>query len=681
MHSLERLFKPTSLAVVGASTDPRKAGYQMLYALQRFPGELYPINPKADVILGFPVLPNLEAIGKPVDLVILTIPAVACVKALQQAGEIGAGAALIIGGGFAETGGTGRRVQQDLLAVCRQYGIRLLGPNTSGFVNPGAGLAATFSSWISTLPAGGIGLISQSGAMNLILAALTATQGLGISLAVGIGNGADVDIPEALEYLAADDTTRVIMLYLEGVRQGRRLFEVIRRTTARKPVLILTVGQGDIGAFAASHTGNLIGSYAIKRAALQQAGAVLIDSSETLVDAANLLSRVRLAAREDPAVGLLTGQAGPAMVIADYLRSNNVRIPELHPDTVGRIQQFLPPLTFVRNPVDTGRPEASFPKVLQAVAGDPGLDVLITYALHEPATMDPVAVFRELKPHIRQPLIFGTAGFPENIEPVREGLAELDIASFPSPSRTAKAALALVEDARAAHRKNLPQDIPEFGVKLDPLQETPDEAAAKEWLSRIGIASPRHFVCRTHEEAHTAFENLAKPCVVKVLDPAITHKTEAGGVFLNIASTAQLSTALQRLDAIGHGDSRRYLLEETAAEGVEIIIGATRDPGFGPAVLLGLGGTAAEALGDITMRLAPLSLAEAEQMLSELKGRALLQGWRGAPAPDRRQIAATLVKIGRLMTDHPEIAELDLNPVRVYPQGLLVLDALIVVRP
>ncbi|MEJ2025007.1 MAG: CoA-binding protein, partial [Deltaproteobacteria bacterium] len=382
----------------------------------------------------------------------LTIPAKACGGVLAEAGEHNVGTALIISGGFGETGETGNSVEDDIVAVCRRYSIRLLGPNTAGFGNPKAGVFANFTPWIGRLEAGPIGIVSQSGAMNLILAALVQRERFGISLATGIGNGVDVGVADVVEYLAGDPDTKVIALYLEGVREGRRLFEAIRSATAKKPVIVFAVGQADVKDFAVSHTGNLMGSFALKKAALVQAGAVVVSSSDDLVDAANLLSRVRLKPCPDPGVGLLTGQAGPGMVIADYLRSHSVTLPALEPETVEKIGRLIPPMTFVKNPVDTGRPSRTFREVLLAMAEDPAMDALVTFAIHEPAVVDPVGLFREVKGDVKQPIVFGTSGFPDDISPVQRALESINIASFASPDRTARATWALVEDAKAAYR-------------------------------------------------------------------------------------------------------------------------------------------------------------------------------------------------------------------------------------
>lgn len=697
MHPLDYLYKPRSIAVVGASAEEAKAGYQMVHALKVFPGEVYPINPRAETILGYKAYPSLKAVGKPVDLAIFAIPALSCVKALQEAGEAGVRAALIIGGGFAEAGGEGIKAQEEIVSICHKYDIKLLGPNTAGFTNPKAKVIANFSPWIGEISAGGVGIIAQSGAMSFSLAALTKTLDLGASLITGIGNGAVVNIADVVEYLGEDEDTKVIVLYLEGVGvgQGRRLYEVIKKTTAKKPVIFYTIGQTDIGEFAVSHTGNLIGSYKLKVAALIQAGAVRADSGDDAIDAASLLLRRRLQPKENPGVGLLTGQAGPGLVMADYLKSRGVLLPELQPSTIDKIKKELPPISYIKNPVDTTRPGQTFPNVLQAMAEDPSIDILTVFSLHEPIIIDPAGLFKRFK-DVKQPLIFGTGGFPEHLLPTRKLLAEQNIPLFISPDRTAKAVRAMVDDSKAAYRlqNSRTQGDGPF-VLSQPIKKAPNEAEALDILDRIGIPSPKRAVCSTHEEALQAFAGLNKPCVVKVLDPLILHKTEVGGVILGVKTEEQLIDALKRIDGIKTetnkrgksklrankaGDNKKYLLAETAEEGLEIIIGGVNDPAFGPAVLLGLGGTMAEAFGDVSMRLAPLTELDAREMIAELRGNKLFYGWRGSPAADINCLVGALQKIGRLMAGHPEIKEMDINPVRVYEKGLLALDALVILK-
>lgn len=679
MNTLDRLFQPKSLAVVGASNNEDKVGYHLVYALRNFPGKLYPINPKEAEVQGLKAYPNLASIGHPVDIAALCIPAKACLNATKECGEAGVGVVFIAGGGFGEADEQGKSLQDQIVAACRQYGVRLLGPNTAGFVNPAMGVTANFNPLVSNFKPGNVAVVSQSGAVSVVIGTVIQSNRLGVSVGVGLGNAPDLAVPEVLEYLADHEPTKAIAVYLEGVTDGRRLYEAITKTTRKKPVVVFTVGQADIGAFAASHTGKLIGSFALKKSAMTQAGAVVVSSSNDLVDAAHALSKVRLAPTENPGVGILTGQAGPAMIMTDYLRLRSVSIPELAPETVERIAKVLPIKTYIKNPVDTARPlHHIFMDVSQIIAEDPNIDILTTYAMHEPMCVEPVMLYRAMKSRTKKPMLFATSGLPEDLAPILRDLESMDIPAFVSPDRTAVATWALVEDAKAAYRKTRTCDTTDNGPVIAPLTQSPDEARAKAMLSKLGIPVPKNAVCNTHPDVLDAFLHLKKPCALKILSAAVTHKTEVGGVHLNIETPEALQAALKKIDAIDAPGEKGYLLEEMAGNGLEIILGAKNDPSFGPTVMIGLGGTAAEALGDVSMRLAPLNTADAMDMIHELKTRALFDAWRGGPVYDKAAVARTLVKLGNLMVQHPEIREIDLNPVRVYENGVLVLDALIV---
>jgi acetate---CoA ligase (ADP-forming) len=676
---LDRLLDPASIAVVGASTSPEKAGYQALLTLRGFGGRLFPINPGATEILGFKAYPSLaaarDATGVAPDLALLVIPAAGVLEAIRDAVRAGCGGVLIVSGGFAETGGEGATLQEEAAALCREAGLRILGPNTSGFVRPRTRCAASFAPGVEEIPAGPVAVVAQSGGVNLVLAFLVHRLGLGLSLAVGLGNAVDVDAADVLEHLAADADTRAIALHLEGVRDGRRLFDALRRVTPRKPVVAVTPGRADIGAFARSHTGNLIGAWDRRVAALRQSGVVVVDTTDEAADAVAALARGRIAPRPDPGIGILTGQAGPGLLIVDRLKAGGVSVPELAPESLRRIESLLPPLTFRRNPVDTGRPSPAFPAVLRVIADDPNVDAVAVFALHEPAALDPVAVFG---PGVSKPVVFATTGLSESIAPTLAALARIGIPAFGSPERLATAARALAEDARLAWRaRHAPgsTQTPPVRVMLEPPF---DEAKAKALVAAYGIPAPAGVACGTHAEALAALAALRKPVVAKILASEVAHKTEAGGVKVGIDGPAALQAALAELDAIPLSGPRRYLIEEMAPAGVELIAGAVRDPSFGPVVLVGLGGTAAEALQDTAVRLAPLSEDGALEMLDELRGRRLLAGWRGAPPVDRAAVARAIVALGRILLEHPELAEIEINPLRASSGGVLALDALVV---
>lgn len=678
MSDLDKLFKPQSIAVVGASNNHDKVGYHLIYALRKYPGKLYPINPKEGEIQGRKAYPSLQDVGEPIDMVALCIPARACLGAIEDAAEVGVGVIFITGGGFAEADQQGQSLQDEIVDACRRNNIRLLGPNTAGFFNPRLGVMANFAPLVSFFPAGDIAVVSQSGSMSIILGTVLQTNRLGVSIGVGVGNSPDISVSEILEYLANHEETKAIAVYLEGVVDGRRLFDAITKTTKKKPVVVFTVGRADIGEFASSHTGALMGSFALKIAALKQAGAVVVSSSNDLIDAAHILSKVRLAPNKNPGVGMLSGQAGPALVMTDYLRGLSVHIPKLEKDAISDISKALPVKTFIQNPVDTARPlHHIFEKVFSTIIEDKNIDLILTYALHEPMCVEPVKLYQAMQRKHSKPMVFVTNGAPEDINPTLRDLESMDVPAFCSPERGALAVWALVEDARVRYRKERDL-IPDKIVSISQtLSQSPDEAEAKKLLSKLDIAVPQHRVCQSHQEVFTAFSELQKPCVVKVLSSSISHKTEVGGVHLHIEDEAALKVALDQIDSIEVSRDTEYLLEEEADPGLEIIIGAKNDASFGPTVLLGMGGTAAEAMEDIAIRLAPLTVNDGLDMISELKVSTLFDNWRGGPQYDKQAVARALVTIGSFISLHPEIMEIDLNPVRVYESGCVVLDALV----
>lgn len=508
--NLQRLLAPASVAVVGASAAPEKAGHQALLALRTFSGDVFPINPKESAVLGIKAFPSLRAVERPVDLVVFALPAPACVREVREAIACGCGGGMVISGGFAEAGAAGAALQAELEALCAGSSFRLLGPNTAGFMNTEVGLTACFVAGADRVPRGEIGIVAQSAGVNLTVSFLLSKLGYGITTAVGLGNAIDVDAAEVLRFLGEHPGTRAIALHVEGIRHGRRLYDTLRAVTRAKPVVALTVGKTDVGEFAQSHTGNLIGAYDLRASALRQAGAVVVESTEELAEAAAVLSLRRLAPKRRPGIGVVTAQAGPGLLMLDELKSKGVSVPALMPGTMDRLASQLSVATHLKNPVDTARPGPSFPDVLAAVAGDAQIDAVVTYALDEPAALRPVEIFGSLSRSTSTPLLFGTMGPSEAVAGVVEGLRAQRIYVAESPERLARAAVVLVEDA-AFQARMLRVD-----EGLDPLPDVElpglhDEHAAKQLLEAVGVRTPRAAACATHAEARAAFRELTKP--------------------------------------------------------------------------------------------------------------------------------------------------------------------------
>ncbi|MBO8191753.1 acetate--CoA ligase family protein [Streptomyces oryzae] len=666
---LETLFAPRGIAVVGASTDPAKLGAALARSVTRFPGFVGLVNsrrpdPSAEVYASVAE----AAEHGPVDLALVCVPAPGCADAVAEAAKAGARAAVVYGGGFAEAGPQGERYQRELTDVAERTGIRLLGPNTSGFLAPG--LTASFVPGAADVPAGRIGVVAASGGVNHALAFLLSEAGYGVSLAVGLGNGVDVTTADVLDHLACDPHPTAVALHIESVTDGRRLTDAVARLTATCPVVALVVGRHDISAFAASHTGALATSWRTTRAALVQAGAVLVDDERELVDAVGALSLARLPAAAAPGVGLVTAQAGPGMLLLDNLRGRHAAVPELTADTRRALAEILPPLTYQANPVDTGRPGPGFAAVLDAVAADPAVDLIAGYALHEPAAFDLVGAVDAARHSV--PMLLGVGGTGDDARRVRRALLERGVPAAGDPHGLAAMTGALLADARARSRTTA---VPAAPAPVDVGPGPWDEDQAKTLLNRLGVPTMPRRACADRAQAHRALAELPGPVAVKLLDAAVLHKTEIGGVLLGVRTPQELDAALDAIEAAG---ACRFLVESMAPEGVDLVVGARHDPVFGPVVLVGLGGTTAEALADVSIRLAPLSVSEAAAMPGELAGHALLDGWRGGPVLDPVALGRVTAALGDLLATHPELAELEINPLRITAQGLVALDAVLI---
>src|SRR5690625_4383995 len=523
---LTALFEPRSIAVIGATAAAEKAGFAMMESLSGFGGDLYPVNPRAAAagqeILRRPAYESVAAIGRAVDLAVIVVPPAAVPAALTDCGAAGVRAAVICAGGFAESGEAGARLQEEVQQVALRAGIRLLGPYPSGFMNPAAGVFANFMPAVRDLTPGPVSGVAQSGGVNLVLSFLLAQVGLGLRLGVGLGNAVDVSFPDVLDHLAQDVGTTAVGLHVEGISDGPGVMAAVRRLAARKPVVALKVGRNDVGDFAQSHTGALTGSYELTCAALAQAGAVLVADPTEMIDALSALAHLRLPPHPDPGVGVITGQAGPGLIIADHLTGAGVRVPELRAATTARLTELLPPLTYQRNPVDTGRPSATFPDVVGAVAADPGVDLVGVYALDEPGALDPAAALAAAEGRA----VFASGG-PAGV--LRERAADLAARGIPmldAPDRLARALTAVVADARAQHQRTLDEGGRALGHEV--LGETPDEDGAKSLIAAAGLPLGPRRVAATHAAARAALAELGGPLVGKVLHPQVLPKSDVG---------------------------------------------------------------------------------------------------------------------------------------------------------
>ena len=429
--------------------------------------------------------------------------------------------------------------------------------------------------------------------------------------------------------------------------------------------MVLKVGRSDVAEFALSHTGRLIGDFVVTRAALAQAGAVIVDDVGQLVDAMRALVMCRMGPSDSPGIGVVTGQAGPGLFITDVLRSRGVRVPPLSESTVKGLHGLLPPLTMLTNPVDTGRPSETFGQVLSAVAADDEIDALVVYALKESDAINPEVAFRTPGVGGSLPVVFGTSGPREMLELGRRALDAMGVPQYPTPEQAARAMCALVEDARGRARRDAA--IPAAVAPAPALPDAPlDEHVSKQLLEALGVMTPARRVCAERSAAHDALSALGAPVVVKVLDPDIAHKASVGGVHLDVATPAQLDAALDAIDQISGSSSGGYLVEAQVAPGADLLVGGVRDRVWGPVIAFGRGG------GDVESRPAAWRVAP----LTDLDLAELVAGVD--PAIDPRAVAPVLRAVEALLLAHPAITEIDVNPVRLISDGAVALDALVV---
>ncbi len=678
MSGLARLFEPRSIAVLGASRNPAKLGHRLLENVRAggYAGRIHPVNPGGEPILGLETVASIEALPEGVDLALVSLPAAAVPAALEALAARRAGAAVVLSSGFGEVDDGGRGVQRDLLATARAAGMRLVGPNCMGVYSAPCRLNATYF-WDLPRLDGGIGVISQSGAYGGLIFRHLGSRGLGVRHFLSIGNQADVDVAEIVEYLADDAGTTVIACFVEALRDGRRFVAATRRATTRKPVVVFKGGRSDAGRRAAgSHTGALAGTYDVYRAAFRRAGAVAVDDTEELFDAIEALAASAHRRPAAPALAVVTVSGGPSVVAADAAEQAGLAVPPLSAETRAALRALLPPFAAVGNPVDLTpqvAPEQigaavrlvfDQPEIAGVVVIDVGLDIAeLADAIVEAsgATGKPAVAF--------------TADAPGIAERFRRG----GIAVLSSPERAVRAWRALwrartTPDVAASPPRAVPTDLAR-AIAAAPAGPLP-YALARRALEAMGVTFCRERGSTTEDEAVAAADALGYPVVVKADAPDLLHRTEAHGVHLDVADEPGVRQAFRDLRArLG---APRVLVQERVPPGAELLLGGRRDPVFGPTVVAGLGGILAEVVRDVSLALAPVDAEEARAMLSDGARARLLAGARGRPACDPAPLVAALVGIGELMTAVPRVVEIDVNPVIAAGAHAIAVDAVVI---
>jgi acyl-CoA synthetase (NDP forming) len=679
MAALDPLFAPRSVAVLGVSRDPAKLGHRLLQNVKEsgYAGAVHAVNPSGQPILGYATVPSVDALPEGVDLALVSLPAAAVAGAVQALAGRRARSAVVLSSGFGEVDDDGRGAQARLLAVARAAGLRLVGPNCMGVYSAPARLNGTYF-WDLPRIEGGIGVVSQSGAYGGLIFRHLGGRGLGVSRFLSIGNQADVDMAEVVEYLAGDEATTLIACFVEAVRDGRRFVEAAARATARKPVVVLKGGRSEAGRRAAgSHTGSLAGAFEVYRAGCRRSGVVLAEETEEFLDAIEALVVAGDRRPAAPRVAIVTVSGGPAVVAADCAERSGLTVPALGEAARRSLRAALPPFAAVGNPVDL-TPQVEPARIAGAVRSvldqaDVAGVVAIDVGLDIPEFAEGVIAAARAT---GKPAVAFTADAPGIAARFRAG----GVPVLPSPERAVRGFRALwaarpVAPAAPGPPRALPADL---AAALPAGSGPLPYALARRVLESFGVPFCREAIASTPEAAVAAAERIGYPVVIKADAPGLIHRTEVGGVRLGVPDAAAVRRACAEL-AAGAG-AHRFVVQEQVARGVELIAGVRRDEVFGPVIAVGTGGVLAEVIRDVSVRLAPLSAGEAREMLREGARARLLAGPRGLPACDDGPLVSLLFALSELACAEPRIAEVDLNPVIAAGARAVAVDALVILE-
>ncbi len=705
--SMRPFFKPKSVAVIGASTKPSAIGYRIMEALvvSRFQGCIYPINPKGGVICSMRAYKSIRDVPEPVDLAVVVVPRDTVMDVVDECADRGVRALIVISAGFAEVNEEGRALQEALLDKVRGHGMRMIGPNCLGVLNtdPEISINASFSPIFP--PAGRVAMTSQSGALGLAILALAKRLDLGLSTFVSMGNKADVSGNDLLQYWESDEGTDVILLYLESIKNPRRFARIARRLGRNKPIICIKGGRTTAGLRAASsHTAALAGGDAPVDALFRQTGVIRCDTLEEMFDLASALANQPLPTGKR--IGIVTNAGGPGIMCSDACEANGLLVPELPEDVRSRLASFLPSAAAVGNPVDmiASAPPDHFKSTVENVLASDAVDALIViyipvgvadnqeifdgirdgvaHARERGIKQKPVLACLMVEEGITPPLKLGDELIPTYEFPESAAHVMSKVADYAAWLREPLGMIPDFTDTRPRHARDICRSaIDNRGSGWLSAEET------REVLTAFRLPVSGGGVAKTADEAVKLAEEAGYPVAVKLASIKIVHKTEMGGVFLNLKNADAVRKAFNdiesRLEKAGQLDAMEgALIQPMVSGGVEVMIGVTEDPVFGPLVAFGLGGIHVEILGDVCFRVTPLTDKDAEEMTNEIKGHKLLEGYRGHQPADIEAIREMLLRISLMVEDVPEIVELDLNPIFALEpgNGCRIVDARIKVE-
>lgn len=695
---LKAFFNPRSVAVIGASSTPGKMGHILMDNITRYgyQGKVYPVNPKGGETLGLPVYPSVLDIPGEVDLAVVVIPAPYIPDVVDQCGQKGVQALLIISAGFRETGPEGARRERDVVARARKHGMRILGPNCLGLIDTTSSLNATFAAGMPD--PGEIAFFSQSGALCAAILDWSKEEGIGFSHFVSLGNKADVTETDLLKAWEDDPHSKVILGYLEGIADGEAFIKVARRVTRKRPVIAIKSGTTQAGTRAiSSHTGSLAGSERAYEAAFGQSGIIRAESVQDLFDFSEIFAYQPML--RGNRIAIVTNAGGPGILATDALDRAELALAHFSKQTIEALAAALPETANLYNPVDVIGDARSdrYRAALGAVLRDEGVDGAVIL-LTPQAMTDVEEIARavvEISRRFDKPVVTAFMG-GSVVEPGQSILQESRFPTYPFPERAVMALGAMERYRRWLERPR--QRLSTFEVDRERVREilkharaegrlSLGEVEARDVMQAYGLVLPQSKLARSPEEAVRLAAEIGFPVVLKIASPDILHKSDIGAVKLGLSDSTDVRDAYELIEY----RSRRHnpdadiwgvLVQQMIVGGKEVIIGMSRDPQFGPLLMFGLGGIYVEVMKDVVFRIAPIDRREAQAMVTGIRSYPLLKGVRGEPPADVDAVIETLLRVSQLVTDFPEVVELDVNPLIVHEagQGATVLDARMIIR-
>ncbi|MGB0952825.1 MAG: acetate--CoA ligase family protein [Planctomycetota bacterium] len=697
-RSLDALFRPRSVAVIGASRKRFQIGHEIVrnLVLGGFQGPVHPVNPKAKVVHSMHCYRKVTEIPGPVDLAVITVPAPLVLAAAKDCGKKGVRGLVVITAGFSEIGGEGTERQAELMAVCEKYSMRVIGPNCMGILNTEEGVSMNASFAASTPTPGGAAFLSQSGALGEAILTDAKQLGIGVSMFASVGNRADVSPSDLLEYWEKDPSTDQILMYLEAFGEPERFMRVARRVAPKKPILVVKSGRSPRGARAAiSHTGSLAGSEAAVDSLFNQCGVLRVD---TMKDLFALAAAVQTGKRpKGNRVGIVTNAGGPAILATDACSAHGLELPDLTPKTMKRLKKGMPAEASAANPVDliASADAERFDLALEALLADDNIDMALAIFV-SPVMIDAAAVARVFAKHAAasdKPVIACLLGKSQG-EEAAEILAANGVPNYRFPEEAAFALAGMRRLQELRTRKVEP--APKLKVSKVKARNAIDGALKEgrtllkgieleKLFSAYGIPLVPSRIIQGREQALKAARTLGFPMVAKVEAQGLVHKSDRGGVIVGIRDREELLDAYDTLESRFGKEfpEMQLLLQSMRSDGVETFFGAATDPQFGRMLAFGLGGVHVEVFKDVVFRLHPLSRTDATEMVQGIRAKAMLKGARGKPPVDEEELVETLLRLSRMLSDFPEIEELDLNPFLAgwRGEGSCVLDARVSLDP